>query len=666
MTAETADELLRENDDLRRRLEEAECALLALRAGEVDAVLVGADREQVYTLESADKPYQLVVARMHQAAATLTTDGILLHCNRQFSQLLGRPMSELRGTPLREFVAPESRPVFDSLVASAHVPGTQGEVSLVPAGGPPVPVYLGFSQFDEGALGACLLVTDLSERRHYEELQRTQRRLQLISDSVPALISYVDTDLRYQFCNRAYSQWFGMPTEQIVGRTMPEVLGDAAWETLRPHAMAALTGTPVEFETEARYSRGGTRWIHGVYTPDRDADGRVRGLVVMVSNVSASKAAEQALRAADRRKDEFVATLAHELRNPLAPIRNAVRILKARGLPDAQSEWATAVLERQVQLMARLLEDLLDVSRITRNKLELRTERVDLAAVVETAVETSRPVIDAGGHELTVTLPTESVYLEADATRLSQVFANLLNNAAKYTEDGGRVALTAARHDGDVVVSVKDSGIGIAAEVLPRVFDMFSQVTPTLLRSQGGLGIGLSLARGLVELHGGSIAVKSDGLGQGSEFVVRLPLAAAAPVGEPARPGDGPPKAPPACRILIVDDNRDSADSLAMLLRLMGHEVSTAYDGEQAVEVASAFRPDVALLDIGMPKLNGYEACRRIREQPWGRDMILVALTGWGQEEDRRRTRAAGFNQHIVKPVDLNALLPLLSSSSVE
>jgi signal transduction histidine kinase len=359
---------------------------------------------------------------------------------------------------------------------------------------------------------------------------------------------------------------------------------------------------------------------------------------------------------ADRRKDVFLATLAHELRNPLAPIRNAVEVLKAKGPDDPDLIWSRDVIDRQVGQMARLLDDLLDVSRITRNKLELRKQRVTLASVVETAVETSRPIIDGGGHELTVSLSSEPVYLDADPVRLAQVFANLLNNAAKYTDGGGHVRVAAERIGHEVVVSVKDDGIGIAPEVLPRLFEMFSQATPALERSQGGLGIGLSLVKGLVEMHGGSVEARSDGHGQGSQFIVRLPVAVAPqPYDHP--PGDGEKGvAPVPCRVLVADDNRDAADSLAMMLKLAGNEVRTAYDGEQAVEQAEAFRPDLVLLDIGMPKLNGYEAARRIREQPSGHAMILVALTGWGQEEDKRRADEAGFHHHLVKPVDLAAL----------
>ena len=395
-------------------------------------------------------------------------------------------------------------------------------------------------------------------------------------------------------------------------------------------------------------------------------DGEPLRMLGVSMDITERKRIEEALRDADRKKDEFLATLAHELRNPLAPIRNAVQILKAKGPPQPELQWARGVIDRQVQLMARLLEDLLDVSRISRNKLELRMERVDLAAVVEAAVETSRPVIEAGRHELTVILPPEPIHLEADPVRLAQVFANLLNNAAKYTEEGGRIRLSAERQGSDVVVSVKDSGIGIAAEMLPRIFEIFSQAKPALVRSQGGLGIGLSLVKGLVELHGGSIEARSAGAGPGKR-VRRPPAGRHGHARSEARPDRArtTSKARDRCRILIVDDNHDSADSLAMLLQIMGHEVGTAYDGEEAVEAAGALQPDVVLLDIGMPKLNGYDACRRIREQPWGKGMFLIALTGWGQEEDRRRTEEAGFNHHMVKPVDPAALMKLLASLSV-
>jgi PAS domain S-box-containing protein len=370
---------------------------------------------------------------------------------------------------------------------------------------------------------------------------------------------------------------------------------------------------------------------------------------------------EQVLKEADRRKDEFLATLAHELRNPLAPIRNAVEVLKVTGPTGPDLAWGRDVIERQAGQMARLLDDLLDVSRITRGRLELRKGRVTLAAAVESAVETSRPAIDGGGHRLTVTLPPEPVHLDADPVRLAQVFANLLNNAAKYTDRGGDVRLSAERAGQEVVVSVRDTGIGIAPEVLPRLFEMFSQAKPALERSQGGLGIGLSLVRGLAEMHGGRVEARSAGPGRGSEFVVRLPVAAA-PEGHEQRPAEAEKPRATGLRVVVADDNRDAADTLAMMVRLMGHEVRIARDGQEAVEAAEAFRPDVVLLDIGMPRLNGYDAARRLRDRPWGRDLLLVAVTGWGQEEDRRRSKEAGFEHHLVKPASPAALEKLLGS----
>jgi PAS domain S-box-containing protein len=314
------------------------------------------------------------------------------------------------------------------------------------------------------------------------------------------------------------------------------------------------------------------------------------------------------LKEADRKKDEFLAMLAHELRNPLAPIRNAVYILRGKGLPVPELQWAAEVIDRQVHQMTRLVDDLLDVSRITRGKVELRKEPVELANVVTSAVESSRPLIEKGGHELSVTIPSEPVHLEADPTRLAQVFLNLLNNAAKYTDRGGRISLSAhLEGSGQVVVRVRDNGIGIPREMLPRVFELFAQVDRSMERSEGGLGIGLTLVQRLVEMHGGAVEARSDGPGTGSEFIVRLPVAAHIAAAGPAA-GAGQGGAPAPRRILIVDDNRDAADSLGMLLRLMGNEIHTAHDGLQAVEAAASFRPEVVLLDIGLPKLNGYEA----------------------------------------------------------
>ena len=369
----------------------------------------------------------------------------------------------------------------------------------------------------------------------------------------------------------------------------------------------------------------------------------------------------QESREADRRKDEFLATLAHELRNPLAPIRNGLHVIRLSGDNVAAVGQARSMMERQLSQMVRLVDDLLDVSRISRGKLELRKERVDLAVVVNNAVETSRPVIEASGHELTVVMPPMPVGVDADVTRLGQVFANLLNNAAKFSDPGGHIRLAAECQGGEVVVSVKDTGVGIPPDMLPKVFDLFTQVDRSLEKSQSGLGIGLTLVKRLVEMHGGRVEARSDGHDRGSEFVVRLPMVLA--VGREVEPPEGGESVGPSTprRVLVADDNADSAESLGRLLELLGNEVRTASDGVQAVDVAAAFRPDVILLDIGMPKMNGYDACRRIREQPWAEQAVMVALTGWGRDQDKRRSQEAGFDQHMVKPVDPAALERLLA-----
>lgn len=397
----------------------------------------------------------------------------------------------------------------------------------------------------------------------------------------------------------------------------------------------------------------------GEFTED---DGAVAVQLATIASVAIENARLcEALQSADRRKDEFLALLAHELRNPLASICNAVEFLRQGGPPEPNVQQARDVMDRQLCLMVRLIDDLLDVSRITRNKLELRKEQVELAAVLRSAVESSHPLIQNCSHGLTVSLPSPMIYVDADATRLAQVFINLLNNAAKYTERGGHIWLIGEQQGNDAVVTVRDNGIGIPGDMLPGIFDMFTQLDRSLERSQGGLGIGLTLVRRLVEMHGGSIEARSNGPGEGSEFVVRLPVLIQPPHELPPQRHEPNITARGGCRILLVDDNKDSADSLAMLLRLNGHEVYTGNDGEEAVIAAEKFRPDVVLLDIGMPMLNGYGACRRIRAKPWGKDMILIALSGWGQEEDLRCAAEAGFNHHLVKPVDFAVLMNLLA-----
>jgi len=368
------------------------------------------------------------------------------------------------------------------------------------------------------------------------------------------------------------------------------------------------------------------------------------------------------LQIADRSKNEFLAILAHELRNPLAPIRTAVQILNREGTLAPESQWALSAIERQVRQMARLIDDLVDVARMSTNRFDLRKERVDLAVVLRLAVETSGSLLRAGGQEFTAVVPEDAILLDADPMRLAQAVSNCLNNAAKFTDRGGHIWLTAERDGGDAVITVRDTGVGISRAMLPYVFEMFTQSEQTRARTFGGLGIGLTLVKRLVEMHGGTVAAESTGLGMGSTFVIRLPAALEASHC-PQPQAEGPAyMSQPSLRILVVDDNRDAADSLAMLLRTTGNDIRTAYDGLEAVQVASEFRPDVVLLDIGLPKIDGHEVAQRIRKEAWGRQMCLIAVTGWSDETDRARSRAAGFDHHLVKPLDTGHLAQLLAS----
>jgi signal transduction histidine kinase len=407
---------------------------------------------------------------------------------------------------------------------------------------------------------------------------------------------------------------------------------------------------------------GQYRWFHSRAFPIRDERGDIIRWFGTNTDVTEQLAAEAGLKEADRRKNEFLAMLAHELRNPLAPIRNALQILQLES-GNETVQLVSETFERQVGQLVRMVDDLLDVNRITRGKIDLRIERVELAPVIQHAVEAVRPMCENRGHQLSVVIPKQAVYLDADPARMAQVLSNLLNNACKFTPNGGRITLAAEQQAENVVIRIEDNGIGIATEQLPRIFEMFTQVDTSLERSVSGLGIGLTLVKNLVEMHGGTVEAHSEGVGRGSEFVVRLPISVTTAEPKSPAPKGSKPAATVSRRILVGDDNRDSARSLAMLLKVTGHETLTAFDGLEAVAAAEEFRPDVVLLDIGLPKLNGYETAITIREQPWGKEMLLVAVTGWGQDDDREKSRNAGFDAHMLKPVDHTVLSKLLAES---
>jgi PAS domain S-box-containing protein len=501
---------------------------------------------------------------------------------------------------------------------------------------------------------------------------RERALLAAIVDSSDDAIVSKTLEGRILSWNRGATRIFGYEAHEVIGKPITIIVPPELHAEERQILEKLRRGERIDhFDTE-RIAKDGRRLaISLTVSPLRGADGSVIGASKVARDVSERKLSEQklqqseeALREADRRKDEFLALLAHELRNPLAPIRYALAANKKPGRTLEQRRQAEEIIERQVSHMSRLLDDLLDISRITRGTLELKKSRTELTSIVGAAIETARPMLDVKQHTLELDLPTQPVQLEADVVRLAQVFSNLLINAAKYTDPGGHIQLRAREDKETVVLSVRDNGIGLSAEMLPRVFDMFFQSHSALGRAEGGLGVGLSLVRGLVALHGGAVQARSDGPGRGSEFIVRLPTGSALQEPADAEDAAGCLAADAGLKILVVDDNRDGADSCAMLLEASGHHVQTAYTGRQALELARVFRPHALLLDIGLPDVDGYKLAQQIRAAPWGRSAVLVAVTGWGQEQDRLRAVEAGFDHHLVKPISADTVESLLASVS--
>ncbi len=491
-------------------------------------------------------------------------------------------------------------------------------------------------------------------------LRVLDERFTRFMESVPGLAWIKDGDGRYVFANEAAIQAFRLSRTELYGRTDADVFSsETAAVFMANDRKAILSRRGIQVIEKLEHGDGEHHSLVAKFPIEEPGSARpfVGGIAIDITD---RIRAEEALREADRRKDEFLATLAHELRNPLAPIRYAVQLIAQPGVDRSTLQYVHGVIDRQVGHMVRLLEDLLDMSRISYGKLVLRRERVELSVIVNSALEASRPIIEAAGHELVVEMPPDRIVLDADPVRLAQVFSNLLNNASKFTTARGRIVFSVGREDGAACVSVSDNGIGLTHESLRTIFDMFSQVHRGGVQS--GLGIGLALVKGLLDLHGATIEAASEGPGQGSRFTVRIPLPAiplemAAPEALPAA------HVSEALRILIIDDVRDIADSISSLLRSMGYETHTAYGGDEGLAEAETFSPDVILLDIGMPGRDGHQVCRELRQQPWGRAIFVIAITGWGQESDRRLSREAGFDEHLVKPVDVSKLVDLIEKA---
>lgn len=489
---------------------------------------------------------------------------------------------------------------------------------------------------------------DYLERRQNEEALRAKQS-QFERVTTPILIIQCSRDLRYVFVSTAYAEFIGRPIDQIVGKQMVEVLGEEVFRIIEPYINRVLAGEHLKYEEQIPYSATRVRYMDIECVPDRDSQGTIVGWIATLSDVTERRLAEQKL----RDKDQFLAMLAHELRNPLTPISAGVELLQRTA--DAQTLEATlSMLGEQVAHMERLLDDLLDVSRVTLGKVELKKNSLDLRVVVERAAQTTHPLIDSMDHLLTLALPQEPIYVRADAVRLTQVLGNLLNNACKYMDRGGSMTLAVERVHDQALVSVRDQGVGFTARDMPRMFELFGQLDTTRDRSAGGLGVGLTLAKRVVEQHGGTLEAHSEGPGQGSEFVIRLPIVPE----EPQQREGWQTESDLAVqrRVLIVEDRTEVVEALARLLQARGHITRTANDGAQGVQAAKEFRPEFALVDIGLPNLDGYETCRRIRSEPWSHGMVIIALSGYGQAADVEHAHAAGFDHYLLKPVRYQTL----------
>ncbi len=653
--------LLSENARLRQELEESRETLRAIRAGEVDAVIVEAeDHTKVLTLGAAEQSYQLVLAQVPHPAALLTLDGRVLQANEAFAALVHRDHDQLEGAQAQDLIAPTSVASLHILLEVGAEREAEAELLLRNATGQRVPVSFAMRPLKDNPSGPCLLLTDVTAERARDKIVSEEILAQSILDQVADAVVVCDRTGRIRRASKAVEYLIG-------GNPINRDFDDAL--PLRHH----VSGDDLPLRFAEIVAQSDTRGWEVIYPHDGhvshlilstgflyDTDGSVRGAVLTLTDITERKRVEQALELADRRKNEFLAILAHELRNPLAPISNGIRLLRAEQVAPHIREQALLLMERQAHNMVRLVDDLMDVSRITRGKIELKKEKLHLAEVLRVAAETSEPLMTQFGHAFTLEPIDDGLWVKGDFTRLTQVFSNLLNNAAKYSEPGGRVVLS-ARRDGDrIVVSVADTGIGIRADMLDRIFDMFAQADDSLERAHGGLGVGLTLVRNLVEMHGGAVSAESEGPGSGSRFIVTLP-AAVAPGGDN---GQEPVKAPNgsgALRILIVEDNPALAQTTGWLVEALGHDYRLAHNGKDALVEAEAFRPDVIMLDIGLPGMNGYDICRAMRQNPTLASTLFIAQTGWGQTEHKQMATAAGFHHHMVKPIDYDRLQELLA-----
>ncbi|HLX30522.1 MAG TPA: PAS domain S-box protein [Casimicrobiaceae bacterium] len=626
--------------------------------------------------------FEVTLASIGDAVITTDIERRVTFLNPVAETMTGWSTQEAHGQRLERvfhIISEDTREAVENPVArvleSKAIVGLANHTSLIARNGAEIPIEDSAAPIRDrlgNVVGTVMVFRDVTHRRRAErELRRSEQLLSEFFENAAVGLHWVGPDGIVLRVNQTELDLLGYTREEYVGRHIAEFHADVP--VINDILERLSCGECLEaYEARLRCKDGSLKhvlissnvlWENGKFVHTRcftrDITAQKQAENALRDEIAVRERAEAALREADRRKDEFLATLAHELRNPLAPIRQAALIGRAPNATDAQKRWSNDVITRQVHHMSVLLDDLLDISRVTRGTLELRTEMTELSAVVEAAVETARPVIEAKKHRLTIDLPQESVLFAADPLRLAQVLSNLLTNAAKYTDSGGHISLRCAHTSDEITIAVRDTGVGMTQGAIANLFVMFSQVQNTRDRSEGGLGIGLALAKGLVDLHDGSIEAASGGLGEGSQFTVRLPRRI---IGSTRLAGGKKRPDIPAVgrRVLIADDNRDAAESLALLLRLEGHDVTVTHTGRDALLTFESMLPEVAIFDIGMPGLNGYEVARRVRQHSLGRAVTLIAVTGWGQEADKARALAVGFNHHLTKPIEpeeLNGLL---------
>ena len=631
------------------------------------------DVTELKQAQQAKAALAAIVESSEDAVVSKTLDGVIQSWNDAAQRIFGYTAEEAVGRHITLLIPPgraqEEVEILRRIRAGERI--EHFESVRVRKDGSAVPVSLTISPVrDETGriVGASKIARDITARRHAENtLRESEERFRTLADSAPVLI-WVNGAGGCEFINRAYLEFVGASPENVLGEEWRRfVHPEDREEYVDAYRRAYAERATFEAQFRFRRSDGEYRWMKSVarprFGPAQELEGYV-GSSFDITDIKAAEVAvrqsEEALREADRRKDEFLATLSHELRNPLAPISMGLQALKLCLHDPERIEATLPMMERQTRQLVRLVDDLLDVSRITQGRLELRRSMVKLFDVVDSAVEASQVFVKAGGHELTVSLPHEEIHLNADPNRLAQVISNLIINAAKYTPPGGRIRLDAKReNDASIALSVSDTGVGIPHNMLERVFEMFTQVETTETSSPG-LGIGLTLVKSLVQLHGGTVEAHSAGPGQGSEFRVRIPIAPTPAVSATQRPGGRKSRNRPR-RVLVVDDNRTAADMLAMVLEGLGNEVRTANDGREAIDVAAEYEPEIIFMDLGMPNVDGYEAARQIRSRQDGAAPLLIALTGWGQDEHKKLTKEAGFDYHLVKPGEFEDLQKLFA-----